>query len=480
MKQAEDFGIFPLPLTLWEEFFVVDDYEHYPANFLTRIRCQGRVPEELFLRALSHCEKSHPLFSACIVRQGKRLTWQKVDQEELPVRFESLAVEPELPLVTKLNAPGKRLWRIDVREWQLDNGQWRADILVNIHHALCDGLGAIQFISDVAKEIHDLHLGMFTEAPPEANDVQGAVDGSSVGKRRPLRDARTDSQLLVNRGKFPQSWSEFFRNLPSYYRSVLASLRLVFTRVAALFPLDDVVALMDQPKEYLGYYKIDLTPRLSSQLRRYCRQENTTVNSLVAAELFQAIHDWKIDHGDMEFQALRVVMPFNERTLADRNLPACNRVSLSPFTRKRSELADHQKLRSSIENGVRAVKKFKLGVNFHRGLWFCKYLLGGLKRLAKTDRIGATCMFANVGNLHAHLGLPVKERLTQCGPFLIEDVDLIPPVRIGTSFAMTLHEFDGSTRLGIHYDSNLAQKSEFESFFQYFHERILKRSEPQR
>ena len=191
------------------------------------------------------------------------------------------------------------------------------------------------------------------------------------------------------------------------------------------------------------------------------------------AELFHTILDWKKDNGHPQANALRIVMPFNERSLDDSRLPSCNRVSLSPFTRKRAEIENREKLLASIEQGVRVVKKGRLGINFHRGLWFCKTFLWSLKSLAKTDRVGATAVFANVGNLDAHLGLPNVSNGVQCATLVIDDLDLVPPARVGTSFALTMHEFQGQTRFGIHYDSTTVSPEEADSFFGLLHQRIL-------
>lgn len=446
-------NLFPLPATLWEEFFVVDDHDNYPANFMTRIACSGRISRDLFLAALNNCIQSHPLFACRLRVQSRKLFWELDADKDLPVEFVSCDVEPVLPCGKRFDVWTQKLWRVQLVEWK-QRGEERTDIIVELHHALCDGLGAIQFISDVAKEIHDLSF---------------AKKGHSQTK---LRNADTDQSALARRGQFPQTWREFFRGLPYHYKSVAASLRLIFNKVSPLVPVDSVGDLLGRQKKELGYERIVFSPIESSGLRRTCRKQNTTLNSKVTAEIFRAILEWKNSNGHPATRYLRIMMPFNERGIADMSLPACNRVSLSPFTRSSKEIENESRLLASIESGVRTIKKGRLGLNFHRGLWFCKTFFRSLKMLAKTDRVGATCMFANVGNLHAHLGLPAKNVGVQCGPLTILDVDLVPPVRVGTSFAMTMHEFDGQTRLGIHYDTNMITRCEAADFFGLLKERI--------
>ena len=462
--------LFPLRLTLWEELFVVDDHDNYPANFMTRLRGVGLLPKELFVEALKNCAAIHPLFNCQVRGSGRKLYWEPIDDQVMPVEYTTTVANPDIPLMRKFDVYDGRLWRIVVAQWKDNAGQEYTDLFVEFHHALCDGLGAIQFISDVAREIHAIHHQSQTSPEENKNQEDVAVAKNSHGA---LQKTDTDVTTLRNRGRFPQKWSEFFRNLPFYYKSILASCRLIFTKVAPMVPVESVREMLDEPKEFLGYWKIVFTSTESSWLRRVCRKKNTTVNSLVTAELFRAISDWKKEKGHPRFSALRIMIPFNERNLKDSRLPSCNRVSLSPFTRSAKEIESKEKLLSSIENGVRMVKKRRLGVNFHRGLWICKTFFRTLRWLAPTNRVGTTGVFANVGNIHALLGLPVAKNGVMCGPLNVVDIDLIPTIRIGTSFSMTMHEFDGESRLGIHYDSTLMTVEDVESFFAYFKTRIL-------
>lgn len=464
--------LFPLPLTLWEELFVIDDYESYPANFMVRIRCRGTLPPELLSDALLNCLKSHPLFACAIERRGRRYFWVPVDHLPLPIEYHPSTPEPALPRMKRFDVTAERLWRVNCFPWRDEAGDEYMDIVIDIHHTLCDGLGAIQFVSDVAREIHDLHVTADESARKEG---EGGADDRPPKK---LRQADTDLEALKKRGKFSQTWKEWFLNLRFQYRSVLASFNMIWIKVASLVPLssvpvDSVDQLLEMPRTRIGYDKIVFSATESSRLRRICRLRNTTVNTRLATELFRAIVDWKQRQGHPPFDALRLMMPFNERRLSDARLPACNRVTVSPFTRRVNEIADEEKLQASIEEGVKLVKKAGLGINFHRALWITKTFFRGLKALAKTDRIGATALFANVGNLQAHLGLPTSKQGTVCGPLTILDVDLVSTIRVGTSFAMVFHEFDGQSRLGFHYDSNLVTAEQAQDFLAFFKQRIL-------
>ncbi|MDB4640367.1 hypothetical protein OAF56_01925 [Pirellulaceae bacterium] len=447
-------NFFPNQLTLWEEFFLQDDFENYPANFMTRIRCIGRLSIDLVRESLQVCVAKHPLFNATIEKKGRTFSWVNSTDEPLPLREFESDIESPIPPNKKFKTTEERLWNIELHHFQDANGENRTDIFIQLHHTLCDGLGAIQFLSDVANSIHKLY-----------------------NKDESCREFEIDFEALKNRGKFPQSWSEFFKALPLYYKTILASFKLIFLKVDPLVPVASLPELLETKKEKLGYRKIALTISESSRLRRNCRKQDTTVNSVVATELFQSVAQWKASQGHESTNGLRMVMPFNERNLKDRNLSACNRVSVSPFTQSLKNIADREGLLGRIEYVVRIVKKAKLGVNFHRGLWVCKTFFGSLKRLARTDRIGATFMFSNVGNLNGHLQLPFEKSSMRCGPILIDDIDLIPPVRVGTSFALTIHEFYGESRLGVHYDSAMMTDDQANHFFDYFEDRLKKLAE---
>lgn len=445
---------FPLKLTLWEEFFLVDDYRNYPANFMVRIRCRGQLPERILQDALRQSIQRHPLFGCRIVIRRNQAYWIKDDSPELPVVYHSVQRVPEPRPLKPFQPTLERLWRVDVFEQPEDvEGDFRSDIHVEIHHSLCDGLGAIQFISDVARTIHVL---------------SGRENGSHSGD---VQLARTDPGLLPDRGRIPISWREFFRAIPYHAWSLTAAVRLAFTRIDSLVRIESVPELLDRPHARLGYRKLKLSETESAGLRRCARKNRTTVNSIMLTLLFQTMELWRRSNGD-PVSTLRIMVPFNERTLRDQGLPACNRVSLSPFTRTQTEIRNPQRLLSSLDHSVRVLKKTRLGLNFHRGLRFCKTVFGSLQRLANTNRVGATCLFANVGNLNTVLGLPHRHGQVLCGPIIIEDVDLIPPLRPGTSFGMTFHEFDGCSRLAVHYDTNAIPDRCIGDFLALLHDRI--------
>ena len=77
-------------------------------------------------------------------------------------------------------------------------------------------------------------------------------------------------------------------------------------------------------------------------------------------------------------------------------------------------------------------------------------------------------MFTNLGNIQALLSLPYEHPGLRCGPILIEDIEPVAPIRIGTSMAMILYYFSGETRIGIHYDSSLLSRDEAADFINFF------------
>ncbi len=448
----------PLPVTPWEEFFLEDDFENYPANFITRIRCRGLLTESLLRSALHQNLKQHPLFDSIIAKNGRQLVWKKCLQEQLPVSSETSSAELDIPLPLKKEPFKNRLWRMHLVQFHDSKQQQYTDLIVDIHHSLCDGLGALQFLSEMALCIDEIHS-------------RGKIQ-SSDNAAHPRTDNSSNPQekwaALSRRGKFRQNWREVIGTIPYHYKSVLASLRMMFSKVDPLVPVNAIRDLLHKPKCQLGYCRLSFDVNQSSRLRRLARMKGSTLNSLIACQIFKSISEWKLKQGHPSRNNIRILMPFNERKISDRQLPACNRVSISPFTKNQKQIEDQKTLLASLNNDIRLVKRKRLGLNFHRVLFLWKKITGSLKGIANTRRVGATCMFTNLGNIQALLSLPYEHPGLRCGPILIEDIEPVAPIRIGTSMAMILYYFSGETRIGIHYDSSLLSQDEAADFVNFF------------
>ena len=135
----------PLPLAPLEEFMLAEDRPAHPMHVVCRFRFSGHFDRAIAESAVKTAIARHPLLCASVRRASRR-------------RLEWVAAEPSQPLVRWLPKPpdGRypRLAAIDLykgtgaRLYFLEDEQ-STDIVVQIHHACCDGRGTGRLLSDM-------------------------------------------------------------------------------------------------------------------------------------------------------------------------------------------------------------------------------------------------------------------------------------------------------------------------------------------
>ena len=146
--------LFPLPLSPFEPYMALDDTDAYPMTFVLLIKLKGNLLREPFQHAVHIALKRHPLLASRICHiPGKGTCWVPVataapqlfwGNSQLSQHFalREAAVWERIDLAREIGL------RISV-----DADSDRADVLFGFHHACTDGIGAVQFIGDLLREL---------------------------------------------------------------------------------------------------------------------------------------------------------------------------------------------------------------------------------------------------------------------------------------------------------------------------------------
>lgn len=136
---------FPLPLAPFEWYMLEDDRPDYPMTFSLRLRLSGRIRREVFEAALDEARGRHPLLCARIEHRPRRgPCWELADEVSPFLDWDDAGVplrHPAGEAMDLTSEAGLRLW---VRQ---DTGT--ASVILQFHHACCDGLGGLQFAGDL-------------------------------------------------------------------------------------------------------------------------------------------------------------------------------------------------------------------------------------------------------------------------------------------------------------------------------------------
>ncbi|HEY5315483.1 MAG TPA: hypothetical protein VIK18_23330, partial [Pirellulales bacterium] len=143
-------GLFPLPLAPLETLMVVDDRPAYPMTFFGELQFRGVISRPALETALEAAVSRHPLLAARIDGPARARRWVAAERSLPPIVFTSDCQpapdcdqsypRPPQPIDLQTGT-GLRLW--------VRTGSDASRMLLEFHHACCDGQGAMRFIGDL-------------------------------------------------------------------------------------------------------------------------------------------------------------------------------------------------------------------------------------------------------------------------------------------------------------------------------------------
>ena len=235
--------LFPLPFTPFEYYYYLDDSPEYPTAFPIEFRFSGTLVRDHFTAALERTLARHPMLCAVVDDSRRRPVWmaEKRGQPLVDWADESVAIAHPAGEYIDLRAEsGLRTWvRTSPRGGRA---------LFQFHHACCDGLSAMQFLTDF--------LALYKTA--------AGADVGGVG----LRDL--DAELLHGRGQIVGE-SDAKGSVSTAVRDAYVTAR-VWSRI--LFRTPEVLAAPaggaaeghDSPREILAFETTTLSCEETAEL----------------------------------------------------------------------------------------------------------------------------------------------------------------------------------------------------------------------
>ena len=129
--------VFPLPLTTFEKYMLWDDRLEYPMVFAFQMNLSGDLRRSVFESAINEALTHHPLLCANVKKNSqKNPVWVPADALRPIVDWNVLGVP-----INSSNNDGIDLEReVGLRVW-VRQGDGRAELTMQFHHACCDGIG---------------------------------------------------------------------------------------------------------------------------------------------------------------------------------------------------------------------------------------------------------------------------------------------------------------------------------------------------
>jgi len=442
---------FELPAEAFEEYMRADDRPQYPMSIHFRLHFAGSIEREPFLRAWQNALSRHPLLLASLQSERrwgglfKRWKWVAA-REEAALVWEDLnegdAAWPHTPYLDLENRAGVCGW--------VQRGTTESRLTIHLHHASADGLGTVQFLRDL---LHAYHAEM----------------GGEAGRKRVRGDGGYAPEKLRGRGTFGLTAMKFLKMLPAQASGFIGAIEFLSHRTGPLVPVrGDVV-----PPQLAGDFPAALYAELSAEeftsLRRRAKDHRVTVNDLMLRDLFQAIADWREAEGIKEAAPyIRLSVPMSLRETKDRDISACNIVSMVFLDRKRDEIAERDKLLRTISDQMQLIKNRKLGYTFIWALKVTRCLVGGIPMMAKANECRSTAVLSNLAEPFARMGLPREGEEIVAGNLRLTRMEALAPIRPLTQATFVTHIYAGKLAVAMHFDSHHIQREQAERLLAAF------------
>jgi len=416
-----------LRLTPFEEYMLLDDRARWPMTFFFKVTLHGCLDHATWERAIAEAVVRHPLLNSLLIGDAATGYFWSEPSPAIPptVRWDGLQGPPTFAEGRTLDLrrqPGLRVWV----QGQCD----LHTVWFEFHHSCCDGVGAVQFITDCL-------------------DAYGAASGAPPKPSRPLLRDR-----LQDRGKFGLSFLWRILRLPLDLLAQLGVFEFFAHRPVSLVTADDQSCIDAQqtvgPSSFMHRFNIDD----SARLRQAARAQGVTFNDLLVGSLFAALHDWFSQFAPDAFgKIFRVMIPMNLRLTADEKPPAANIVCMINLDRRMTQQTQPEKLLKLLSWEMWAAKVMRLGVMFHYILGLARRW-GRIDRLLPTDRCLSTCLVTNLGQPLGNSAQP-RSWTTQQGTLVLEGLEVLPPTRPMTPATFGVLTYAGRTTISMRYDAAL-------------------------
>lgn len=431
-----------LRLTPFERYMVAEDRAAYPMSFEFWLSCEGSVDRELLAKAYERVIRCHPLTCAVLRKGVFRSSWTWNDDlkktlvwhdDELSCR-ESLYRSPDIESGVGVELHGVR-------------SDAATKLFFNFHHAVCDGLGAMQFINGVMSEYDYLWRSDHETGDQEAHTGHLSVQEPSDST------FETAQERLKGRNEFVIPAPVKLTRKQAISGMTRELCKVIFRRPKAI-PAVHRSPSNDERQENVRL--VSLAEDTTKKLGEVARAQGSTLNDLIVRDWLLTLRGWfQVKSPATTSGWLRVLVPTNLRDPSMSDISAANILGYAMVTRRLGECDSEAELLSSISADMSAVRDWGLGALFVTGLGFVDAIPGLLWLICRCSRRFSTSLLSNLGNVSRHFDeqLNLKGGTIQAGNLNINRISAIPPVRPGTRVSMVVARYQGQLDFSIRYDA---------------------------
>ncbi|HMO13838.1 MAG TPA: chromosome condensation protein [Pirellulaceae bacterium] len=444
--------LFPMHMTPFEAYMLLDDSPRYPMTFILQFEFEGDIDRSAFQSAVDQALQRQPMLRAIVApAKGGRDCWI------LPEQYNSQVLWGEFH--APINQP-THIDYIDLRReigfrcWVRHNER-RARCVFLFHHAAVDGIAAYQVVGDI---LWFYATGM----------------GATL---QPLPDV--DPTELRNRLRNNLS-AEILKPSPPDER------RLAIDRIRQpVAPLSNHCLQFDSevPGHFPDILTLDFDKDQFRDLRLQAQERGQSINDALLESLFVALAQWNRAFKDDTIRGkICVNMPLDLRNDEEPQFMAANYVSYALVQRSSDEILDTSDFLEGLRNDLAHLKHTRFNSSFMRFLLeISTDESENASQLLDKEGGLATLVFSNTGDPTRRfwVKLPRADDGLQCGNLVLVDVSGSPPLRKDTRVALGVLTYQRKLRICIRSDRQYFSEPQTRLFLEHFAELFVSRKHNQ-
>ena len=438
----------------FEHYMYADQRKSHSMTVQMRFWFSGLFDPEALKTSLEAVLIRHPIFQMTI--QGKpyrptpSLRWLMQQRKKPLMPFicwkslgEPITHPTSLSHFDLENEIGLRLWIRDNRDDTAKISKRQTEILVQFHHAVCDGIGMLQFIEDLM-----IHYGNYlgtTSIKPKIIDPS-------------LFNCRADFWLTKS------DWRHrSFRDLRRVFNFFKALAQPLATPATVNTHLDQVANLFASERKILPSATL-------TKARSVARQVNSSVNDLLLHSLFRTLSPWNERLGK-KLLRIRIALATSLRLSEDERQSSMNIVSMVFLDKTHKQVKGSDLLASVVEETT-DVKFNRMGLALPRVVGFFGRLPLGMWLFMRAPICSATAVLTNLGSYLSKSPLMQANGKLKVGDVELESYELLPPIRPKTSASFAVNYYSGNLSITLRYDSTRVSSSVARSLLESYCARL--------
>ncbi len=453
--------MFPLPLSDFEYYMLVDDRPSHPMVFVMAAQVSGAFQQPALQQALDELVQCHPFLSCCVTEvPGRGWCWMPLTPPATSaapagrlewIDGDEASVAEFVPQVRSIDLTSETGLQVVVRA-----SPTQARLILYIHHVCCDGIGGIQILGELLARY-------------------GQKTAAADAKRPMFEEPR--KELLLERENYDAGDATVERQKKSLKKTVGKISRLLLRKPVTLAP--SVVSAVPPSGAATALAPAILEAVISKaahrKLRAVAAAHDVSINDLFIGQFLLHIRRWNSrTQPDNGKSWIRLSIPVSMRTRVHDQMPVANVVSYAFVTRRQHECDDMDPLLKSIHRqtgdvvfnreGIVCLKIFKVLRMFPRGM---KMFLGLKSCLS-------TAVLANIGDIRRRFSgrFPLDDGKWIAGNVRVERLTGVAPVRPNTRAAVSIGEYAGELSISLRTDAAVINMADSQRFLQEFVEAL--------